>query len=264
MTKQLPQLSDFYYTRAMLENGTTCPVGSGAIIPFDKPLDWTSFDLVNKLRNPLRRLTGIRKIKVGHAGTLDPKATGVLVICTGRCTKQIESLMGQQKEYVATLRLGATTPSFDTEHNIDHYYPYQHITSAHIEQVLPQFIGTIEQIPPLFSATYVQGKRAYDLARQGVDLQLQPKQVQVYNIEIEDVSLPTLRLRIRCGRGTYIRSLARDLGTALGSGAFLQALERVSVGDFSIQECIKVTEIAQLLDLIERVETEDKNKTTIL
>lgn len=254
---------------------------NGAIMTFDKPLGITSFQLVGRVRWLLTRAMGGRKLKVGHAGTLDPLASGVMVVCTGRATKLIDQLQAETKEYIATLRLGATTPSFDLEHEIDATYPTAHITRQMIDEVLPTFVGEIDQIPPSFSACKVEGKRAYDLARGGDEVQLEAKRIHIAEIEVLDCDLvegdgadhsgrdrakgpdlpplegralppgvlralnakdegwfPSLTLRIVCGKGTYIRALARDIGTALGSGAHLTALRRTRVGDCTVDDSL--------------------------
>ncbi|KGN98035.1 pseudouridine synthase [Porphyromonas gingivicanis] len=223
---------------------------SGAIIPIDKPLDWTSFDVVNRFRIAVKHTLGLKKIKVGHTGTLDPKATGLLLLCTGRATKRIEELMLNSKEYVATLKLGATTPSFDTEHPEDTIYSYEHITRDKIEEVLPKFRGVIEQVPPIFSAVSVNGKRAYELARKGKDAELPSKKVIIHSLEIESFQLPYLSLRIVCGKGTYIRSLARDLGVALQSGAYLTALRRTHLGAISVEDAYSIEELPKMLSQV--------------
>ena len=220
----------------------------GAIVYLNKPPEWTSFDLVNRFRYKLSRKLKVRKIKVGHTGTLDPKATGVMIICTGRATKRIEELQGQTKEYVATLQLGATTPSFDLEREIDKTYPTEHITRKTVEAVLRKFVGTIEQIPPAFSACMVEGKRAYALARKGKEVHLKPKTLVIDEIEILQFELPILKIRVVCSKGTYIRALARDIGVALDSGAHLIALERTRVGEVTLADCIPVDEIDNFLD----------------
>ena len=219
----------------------------GQIIGFDKPYGWTSFDVVGKVRWALCRHLGVKKLKVGHAGTLDPLATGVMVVCTGRATKRIDELQAHTKEYVATLHIGATTPSFDLEHPIDATYPTGHITRELVEDVLTRFKGRIEQIPPAFSACKVDGKRAYKLARQGKDVELKAKTLVIDEIEL--LEGPTTRpeadglqiiIRVVCSKGTYIRALARDIGEALGSGAHLTALRRTRVGDIRVENCFNV------------------------
>ncbi len=221
---------------------------AGGIIPlilaFDKPLGMTSFQLVARVRWVLSQALGKRKIKIGHAGTLDPLATGVMVLCLGKATKQIEEMQAGVKQYEATLQLGATTPSFDLEHPVDAYFPTEHITLEGIEQVLKQFTGEIEQVPPAFSACKVEGKRAYDLARSGQNVQLRAKPVTIHSLELISYEPETqqLRLRVTCSKGTYIRSLARDIGTALNSGAHLTALRRTQVGPFTIDRCFTLDE----------------------
>ena len=212
----------------------------GEILYFDKPLHWTSFDLVSKIRNKISRSLKIKKIKVGHAGTLDPLATGVMIICTGKSTKQIEGLQYHSKEYIATLRLGATTPSFDLETEIDETFKTSHITKDMIEIVLQQFIGNIEQIPPVFSACKIEGERAYKMARKGMEVELKPKSLVIDELELLSFSGDELTLRIICSKGTYIRALARDIGYALNSGAHLIALKRTRIGDVTLDKCITV------------------------
>lgn len=233
-----------------MENELTTKLNllEGATLAIDKPLTWSSFNLVNKFRNEACRYMGVRKLKVGHAGTLDPLATGVMILCTGRHTKRIEQLQAGRKEYIATIRLGQTTPTFDMETEPDAYYPTEHITRELVEQTLPQFIGVIDQIPPTFSAVKVDGRRAYDLARKGRDFELSAKPVVIDEIEIESCQLPELRLRIVCGKGTYIRALARDLGLALGSGAHLTDLVRTRVGDHRLEDCYQVSDLRSFLE----------------
>ena len=214
---------------------------AGQVLAFDKPYEWTSFALVAKVRWLISRRIG-GKIKVGHAGTLDPLATGVMVICTGKATKRIEQLQAGVKEYVATLKLGATTPSFDLEHPVDATYPTAHITEQLVREVLPRFEGEIMQVPPVFSACKVEGKRAYDLARKGKEVELRAKPLRIDEIELTDCRLENqeITLRIVCSKGTYIRALARDIGQALGSGAHLTALRRTRVGDCSVEKCFNI------------------------
>lgn len=212
---------------------------TGTILSFDKPLTWTSFGLVSKVRYLLCQHIGEKKLKVGHAGTLDPLATGVLIICTGKATKQIDTLQAKTKEYVATLQLGATTPSFDLETPVDATFPTGHITEERVKEALTKFIGRIEQIPPSYSACKVDGKRAYDLARQGKEVELKPKVLVIDEIELQDFNPQTMQATIRvvCSKGTYIRALARDIGLALDSGAHLTALRRTRIGDYKVEEC---------------------------
>ncbi len=220
----------------------------GEILCFDKPYRWTSFDVVGRIRRLLCRKMGIKKLKVGHAGTLDPLATGVLIVCTGRATKQIDSLQAGTKEYIATLRLGATTPSFDLEKPIDATYPIEHITRDLVEQALERFKGEIQQIPPTFSACKVDGKRAYEMARKGKEVELKPKTLVIDEIELTDCSLPDITIRVVCSKGTYIRALARDIGQALDSGAHLTALRRTRVGNYAVQDCLDPEHFIEWLD----------------
>lgn len=212
----------------------------GAYIYINKPYRMTSFGALAHIRYVVSKRIGVKRVKMGHAGTLDPLATGVLILCTGNATKQIERLQQHTKEYTATLQLGATTPSYDMEHEVDHTYPTSHITRELIEQILPRFVGDIMQEPPLFSACMVAGDRAYELARRGEDVRLAAKPVRIDEIELTafDAETMTMSIRVVCGKGTYIRSLARDIGEALGSGAYLTALCRTRVGDVSINDCL--------------------------
>ena len=210
----------------------------GEILCFDKPLGWTSFKVVGYARYHICRHIGEKKLKVGHAGTLDPLATGVMIVCTGKATKRIEEFQGHTKEYVATIRLGATTPSFDLEHEIDATYPTEHITRPMVEETLKQFVGSIEQVPPAFSACMVNGKRAYDLARKGQEVELKAKTLVIDEIELLEYAMPDIKVRVVCSKGTYIRALARDIGQALQSGAHLIALRRTRVGDVRVEDCL--------------------------
>lgn len=230
----------------------------GEIIAVDKPLGWTSFDAVKRLRGALLRKLGLKKMKVGHAGTLDPLATGVMVICTGRATKRIDELQAGVKEYEATLALGATTPSFDLETEVDATYPTGHITEELVRDVLARFVGAIEQVPPAYSACKVDGKRAYDLARKGREVELKAKTLVIDSIELLEYSPTQIRIRTVCSKGTYIRALARDIGAALGSGAHLTALRRTRVGDVGIADCLSVTGAVAMIRDAEIVETEQK------
>lgn len=227
----------------------------GEIFYIDKPLRWTSFEVVKKVRARLRKRLDVKSLRVGHAGTLDPLATGVLTVCTGRATKRIEELQAGVKEYVAHLRLGETTPSFDLETQVDATYPWQHITRELIEKTLQeQFTGTIEQVPPAFSACKIDGKPAYKLARKGKEVEIRAKTLVIDEIELLECGLPqepTMAIRVVCSKGTYIRALARDIGVALGSGAHLTALRRTRIGDISVEDCESVEH------LIERLETEE-------
>lgn len=230
---------------------------AGQVLAFDKPYGITSFALVNKVRWLLTQRMGGKKIKVGHAGTLDPLATGVMIVCTGRATKSIDSLQAGVKEYVATLQLGATTPSYDLEHPIDATYPTAHITRALIDETLPRFVGEIMQVPPAFSACKVEGKRAYDLARRGENVELRAKPLRIDEMEVMEWDTETMRLSLRivCSKGTYIRALARDIGQALQSGAHLTALRRTQVGDCRVEGCHTIESFEQWLSTIE-IETD--------
>ena len=230
----------------------------GEILYFDKPLKWTSFSVVNKVRYHLSHKLGVKKIKVGHAGTLDPLATGVMIICTGKATKRIEEFQGHTKEYIATLRLGATTPSFDMEHPIDKTYPIEHITKELVEETLKTFIGTIEQVPPVYSACKVEGERAYEFARRGEEVQLQPKTLIIDEIELLAYDVPVIKIRVVCSKGTYIRALARDIGFALRSGAHLIELRRTRVGNIKVEDCMKVDDFPEWLDKQE-IEKPERN-----
>ncbi len=221
---------------------------AGEVLFFNKPLTWTSFDLVNKFRYKLSRKLKVKKIKVGHAGTLDPLATGVMIVCTGKATKRIDEFQFQTKEYVATLKLGETTPSFDLEKEVDAVYPTEHITRELVEDVLKQFVGTIEQVPPVFSACKIEGKRAYELARNGEEVPLKAKTLVIDEIELLSSELPVIKIRVVCSKGTYIRALARDIGIALHSGAHLVALERTRVGDVTLDQCMNPEDIDAFLD----------------
>ncbi len=222
----------------------------GEILCFDKPLRWTSFNLVAKIRSQLCHRLGVKKLKVGHAGTLDPLATGVMVVCTGKATKRIDELQAHVKEYVATLQLGATTPCFDLEKPIDQTYPTAHITETLVREAVNKFLGRIEQVPPAFSACKIEGKRAYDLARRGKEVELKPKVLVIDEIELLDFNQEKMQATIRvvCSKGTYIRALARDIGQALESGAHLIALRRTRVGDVRVENCMKVEDFPQWLE----------------
>jgi tRNA pseudouridine55 synthase len=220
----------------------------GETVYFDKPLSWTSFDLVNKFRYKLSRKLKIKKIKVGHAGTLDPMATGVMIICTGKATKRIEEFQYQTKEYVATLMLGATTPSFDLETDIDATYPVAHITEDLVVETLKSFTGEIRQVPPVYSACKIDGKRAYELARKGKEPQLKEKTLVIDEIELMAYEMPIIKIRVVCSKGTYIRALARDIGEALSSGAHLTGLVRTRVGDVTLDKCMLPDEIDDFLE----------------
>lgn len=211
----------------------------GAFIYINKPYGMSSFGALAHIRFLISKKMHVKRVKTGHAGTLDPLATGVLILCTGKATKQIERLQLHDKEYTATLQLGATTPSFDREHTVDMTYPTRHITRELIDRVLAGFVGEIDQVPPVFSAVMVNGDRAYELARKGHDVELKAKKVRIDELEVTNFDPTTMQLSIRvvCGKGTYIRSLARDIGYALGSGAYLTALCRTRLGDVRIEDC---------------------------
>jgi tRNA pseudouridine55 synthase len=220
----------------------------GEVLYVAKPLHWTSFNLVSKIRWQLQRKLKIKKLKVGHAGTLDPLATGVMIICTGKSTKLIESFQYQTKEYIATLELGATTPSFDLELPKDGTFPTGHITRELVNEMIPRFVGEIWQIPPAYSAVKVDGKRAYDYARDGQKIELKPKLLVIDEIEILDFTMPVLKIRVVCSKGTYIRALARDIGLALESGAHLIALERTKIGDVKLNDCWQIDDLVKHLE----------------
>lgn len=234
----------------------------GEILLIDKPYKWTSFDAVKRVRGILARRSGKKKLKVGHAGTLDPLATGVLVVCTGKSTKRIDELQAHEKEYVATIKFGATTPSFDLETEIDATYAWEHITREKIETVLAEkFTGSIMQVPPAFSACKVDGKRAYKMARKGKEVTLKAKELVINETEILSYNNGELVLRVVCGKGTYIRALARDIGEALDSGAHLIALRRTRVGDIRVEDCRSVEEMITFLEEVEIVPyVEEDNK----
>ena len=233
----------------------------GEIFCIDKPLEMTSFSAVKQIRGRFRRHLGLKNIHVGHAGTLDPLATGVLIVCTGRMTKRIEELQAGVKEYIAWIRLGETTPSFDMETEVDATCPWQHITREQVERVLQQqFTGAIEQVPPAFSACKVDGKPAYKLARKGHDVAIKAKQLVIDDIELLQCGLPaepTLVIKVVCSKGTYIRALARDIGQALGSGAHLYGLRRTRVGDISVEQCENLHSLLDRLDNEQYVSAEE-------
>lgn len=229
----------------------------GEIFHIDKPYGWTSFAVVGKLRYHISKRLVVKKIKVGHAGTLDPLASGVLVVCTGKATKRIDELQAGVKEYVAEIKLGATTPSFDLETEEDATYPWEHITREQIDNVLQtQFVGSIEQVPPSYSACKINGKRAYKIARTGNEVELKAKTLVINEIELLEFEGQRLVIRVVCGKGTYIRALARDIGLALGSGAHLTGLRRTRVGDVLVQECLSVDEAVDIINTTEIVEPE--------
>ena len=231
----------------------------GEVLFFNKPLGWTSFKVVGHIRYHICRRMKVKKLKVGHAGTLDPLATGVMIVCTGKATKRIEEFQYHTKEYIATIQLGATTPSYDLEHEIDATYPTEHITREKIEEALKQFLGEIQQIPPAFSACKVDGARAYDLARKGQEVELKPKLLAIDEIELLACDLEKMEIKIRvvCSKGTYIRALARDIGAALHSGAHLTGLVRTRVGEVKLEDCLDPEHFADWIDQQEIEITED-------
>jgi len=212
----------------------------GEVLLFDKPYRWTSFDLVRKVRSVIRKHLGKQKIKVGHAGTLDPLATGLLIICTGKKTKQIEKFQASEKEYIAELFLGATTPSFDLETEVDKRFDTEHITEDLITRTLSGFIGVQDQLPPSYSAKWIDGQRAYKKAHKGIEVEMKLVSVSINEIEFLAFNNPILQIRIKCSKGTYIRSLARDIGTALNSGAYLTNLRRTMSGEFQVESALKI------------------------
>lgn len=220
----------------------------GRVLLFDKPLYWTSFDLVNKVRIMIRKAFGLKKLKVGHAGTLDPLATGLMIICTGKATKGIEEYRELDKEYYANLYFGKTTASFDLETETEGDYPVEHITREIVENVLKGFTGEQKQVPPLHSAKLINGKRAYEYARSGKNLELSPVNVIIRETELVSFGIPEMQIRILCSKGTYIRAFARDLGHALGSGCYLSALRRSSIGDFKLQDALDIKKFEKILE----------------
>jgi tRNA pseudouridine55 synthase len=221
---------------------------NGQVLLIDKPLEWTSFQVVNKLRWHIKQRFGIKKIKVGHAGTLDPLATGLLIICTGKQTKEIHLYQGQAKEYTGTFTIGATTPSYDLETAVHKTFPTEHITEEILQQTTQQFIGDIQQKPPIFSAIKKEGKRLYELARKGETTEIKARTVNITEFEITKVNLPEVTFRVVCSKGTYIRSLAFDFGKALGSGAYLSALRRTKIGNFSVEKASSIDHFIENLE----------------
>ena len=239
----LPFPKDIIFSKSRLNE--SIDFLSGAVLLVDKPIGWTSFDVVNKIRGIIRHNTGLKKIKVGHAGTLDPLATGLLLICTGKLTKQIDLLQAQEKTYTGSMYLGATTPTYDSECPPDECFPIEHSDSALITQTITQFEGTIDQLPPAYSAIKVNGKAAYALARKGKDVELKPRSIHIHYFKISNIVLPTLDFEVKCSKGTYIRSLAHDLGKALNSGAYLASLRREAIGDFNVQDAFSVSDFVE-------------------
>ena len=225
----------------------------GYIAVIDKPLEWTSSDVVRKIKFRLNKM-GYRKIKVGHAGTLDPLATGILLVCIGKATKQVDALQAERKEYVAELMLGATTPSYDMEHPVDKTYPIDHITREKVEEALLALTGERLQAPPIYSAKKVEGLRAYELARAGEQVELRKALINIYSITLEEYDLPKMRIRVECSKGTYIRSLAQEIGEALESGAYLTSLRRTRNGRFSEQDAESLEDFLKKMPLDETKE----------
>ena len=248
---------------------------TGEILIIDKPYRWTSFDAVKRIRGAIQRRLKVKKFKVGHAGTLDPLATGILIVCTGRATKEIDRLQAGEKEYIATLRLGATTPSYDLETEIDAEYPTDHITAENAGKILERFRGRIMQVPPIFSAVKIDGKRAYKYARKGTDIELKAKPLEITELELlqfkpgktsyleENSEFPCMTIRVVCSKGTYIRALARDIGEALGSGAHLTALRRTRVGNFTEKDAVSIDRALEIIDTTEIPVTQDTKDKTI-
>ncbi|MDB2587199.1 tRNA pseudouridine(55) synthase TruB [Flavobacteriaceae bacterium] len=223
------------------------PFVKGQVILIDKPLNWTSFQVVNKVRWLIRKHYGLKKLKVGHAGTLDPLATGLLILCTGAMTKSIEEFQGQEKKYTGRLKLGATTPSYDLETEINAAFKYEHITEEMLHGALPQFTGTILQKPPIFSAIKKDGKRLYSLAREGKTTELPDREITIKEFTLSAVELPDVEFNVRCSKGTYIRSLAHDFGAALDSGAHLTALRRTAIGSYDVAQAINIEQFEDQL-----------------
>lgn len=230
---------------------------NGKVLLIDKPLEWTSFQAVNKLRWHIKKRFNIKKIKVGHAGTLDPLATGLLIICTGKQTKNIETYQGQIKEYTGTITFGATTPSYDLETEIDQEYPTAHLTEAMLHEATQQFLGVIAQKPPIFSAIKKDGKRLYELARAGKTTEIKARSIEIQTFELTSINLPEVNFRVVCSKGTYIRSLAHDFGQALQSGAHLSALRRTKIGDFSVDDATSIDGFVSALDATAPTEEND-------
>lgn len=224
----------------------------GRILLFNKPLYWTSFDLVNKIRIMISSATGLKKIKVGHAGTLDPLATGLMIVCTGKATKRIEELKNLDKEYIATIHIGETTASFDLETEVDGKYSVNHITRELVQEVLTRFEGSQKQVPPMHSAKFINGKRAYEYARKGISIELNPVDIVYRELELLSFGIPETIIRLLCSKGTYVRSFARDLGVALNSGCHLSGLERTAIGSYSLAEAYTIGKFAEFLDQMQQ------------
>ena len=219
----------------------------GEVLLINKPLHWSSFQLVNKLRWLIKRKLGIKKIKVGHAGTLDPLATGLMIICTGKKTKEINQYQSAEKEYLATLKLGATTPSYDGETEENYFYPTKHISHEQITKICARFLGEIEQTPPVFSAIKVKGKKLYESARKGNEVEVKPRKIKINELELMNIDLPYIQLRVSCSKGTYIRSLAYDIGKALNSGAWLCDLKRTKIGLKTLNNALDIQAFQQMM-----------------
>ena len=223
---------------------------SGTLLLIDKPLEWTSFDVVKKVRNLIKKKLQIKKIKVGHSGTLDPLATGLLIVCTGEFTKRIEEIQGQGKTYTGQFTLGATTPSFDRETKVNHTFNTAHITKQLLEETTKQFVGEITQIPPIFSALKKDGKRLYDFARENEEVEIKERKVMVHSFEITDINFPEVNFKISCAKGTYIRSIANDFGRALNSGAYLSKLCRTKIGKYNLKDAFSLNEVEEKMKLL--------------
>lgn len=222
----------------------------GEILLINKPYEWTSFDVVNYIRVQLKEKQGLQKVKTGHAGTLDPLATGLLIVCTGKATKRIAEIQNEEKEYTGTFTLGATTPCDDMEKPVDNVFPYDHITKRMIQDVTKRFTGKIQQVPPVFSAIKISGKRAYKLARMSEEMKMQPRMVEIKLFEITAIRLPEVDFRVVCSKGTYIRSLARDFGLALNSGAYLSALCRQRIGKYKLEDAVTPEIFANIIGFL--------------
>lgn len=243
-------MEDFYNLYSLHQDCKPDDFKEGRIVLINKPLEWSSFDVVNKMRILIRQYLGFKKIKVGHAGTLDPLATGLMIICTGKLTKQIETLMGMDKEYVAEVTLGSTTPSYDLETEPDQFFETGHLTSSGLQTALKSFLGVQMQTPPLFSAIRVNGKRAYEHARKGNDMELKQREVTFKELELISFDNRVARIRVVCSKGTYIRSFANDLGKILESGGHLSALERTAIGPFRLANAITINDFEKILEQI--------------
>jgi len=222
----------------------------GEILLFDKPYQWTSFDLVKKIRFGIKHKFNYKKIKVGHAGTLDPLASGLLIICTGKATKKISLIQGQEKEYIAGILLGKTTPSYDLETQFDGDFPIAHITVDLLKSALATFLGESDQMPPIYSAKFIDGTRAYEFARKGIDVKMKPSKIDITEIELVEYNLPEIVIRVKCSKGTYIRSLVNDLGKKIESGACLISLKRTAIGDFSLNNALTIEDFQNKLALL--------------